>query len=91
MTTKRWPQVPKNEKDDGNVCTGFRVHDVNEIPMVDRGKTGEPPAYDSPRIDPTVCKHGKGSCEECGTSNRRDTVHTTESGLGAVGKLRTRK
>lgn len=37
------------------------------------------------------CKHGKGSCETCGTTNRRDSVHTTEGGLGAVGKLRERE
>jgi len=36
---------------------------------------------------PTVCKHGEGSCEECGTTNRRDMPHTTVGGRGAVGRL----
>lgn len=39
------------------------------------------------------CKHGLGDCETCGTTNRRDVLHTTEGGRGAVGKLveRTKK
>ena len=42
-------------------------------------------------VEPTaVCKHGTGSCEECGTTNRRDVVHTTQGGRGAVGRLRNR-
>lgn len=87
MPTKTWPKLPKPIVDDG----GFHTESVNEVPMADRRPSGEAPTYDSPRIDPTECKHGKGSCGECGTTNRRDAVHRTEGGLGAVGKLRKRR
>ena len=35
----------------------------------------------------TSCKHGPGSCETCGTTNRRDTFHTTKGGRGVVSRL----
>jgi hypothetical protein len=35
----------------------------------------------------TICKHGVYSCDICGTSDRRDTLHTTKGGSGVVGKL----
>lgn len=39
----------------------------------------------------TSCKHGDGACETCGTSGRRDTIHTTdERGRGAVGRAISR-
>jgi hypothetical protein len=38
--------------------------------------------------DYTVCKHGKGDCEKCGTTNKRDVVHTTRGGVEVVGALR---
>lgn len=42
-------------------------------------------------IEPTTkCKHGRGDCEDCGTTSRRDVVHTTRGGRGAVSRLRTR-
>lgn len=36
----------------------------------------------------TACKHGRLSCEVCGTSDRRDAVHTTQGGAGKVACLR---
>lgn len=36
----------------------------------------------------TQCKHGLGECETCGTTNRRDVIHSTRGGVGLVGKLR---
>ena len=43
-------------------------------------------------VEPTVtsCKHGKGSCE-CGTHDRRDALHSTKGGQGAVARLRRGK
>ena len=32
----------------------------------------------------TSCKHRDGSCERCGTSDRRDAKHRTRSGRGVV-------
>jgi hypothetical protein len=39
------------------------------------------------KIESTVCKHHRGQCDVCGTSDLRDTIHTTENGVGKVGKL----
>ena len=39
----------------------------------------------------TKCKHGLGDCEECGTTDRRDVLHTTRGGEGRVAKLRRRR
>jgi len=85
---KTWPKPPKPE--DGNVCGGFSVGTPNEIPMFDRGKSGMAPSWETPRLEPAICKHGKGSCEACGTTNRRDVAHTTEGGRGAVARLQNR-
>lgn len=39
----------------------------------------------------TTCKHRDGRCERCGTSDRRDALHTTRNGRGVVAdKLRKR-
>lgn len=35
----------------------------------------------------TACKHGEGACEDCGTTDTRDALHTTRGGVGAVGRL----
>ncbi len=35
----------------------------------------------------TRCKHGAGECEECGTTDRRDVLHSTRGGVGSVGRL----
>ena len=43
------------------------------------------------RPDQTCCKHGDGPCEECGTTNARDALHTTDQGRGVVSRLTTRK
>lgn len=40
--------------------------------------------------DTTECKHGKGPCETCGTTNVRDRLHTVDArGRGAVEKIRS--
>lgn len=39
----------------------------------------------------TSCKHAPGSCEKCGTTDRRDALHTTRGGHGAVAGLRKRR
>lgn len=35
----------------------------------------------------TACKHGLGECEACGTTVRRDLIHSTRCGTGKVGSL----
>ena len=35
----------------------------------------------------TSCKHGRGGCEECGTTDRRDARHATKGGRGVVARL----
>ena len=35
----------------------------------------------------TVCKHGVGECETCGTTATRDAIHTTVGGRGVVARL----
>ncbi len=42
--------------------------------------------YEPPPV--TVCKHKRGDCAECGTTDRRDAVHTTQGGRGVVGRLK---
>jgi len=44
-------------------------------------------------VDPpeTACKHGQHGCEVCGTTDRRDRVHVTRGGRGAVGRLSVRR
>lgn len=37
--------------------------------------------------DATCCKHGGGSCETCGTTNRRDHKHKTNGGKGLVARI----
>jgi hypothetical protein len=36
-----------------------------------------------------LCRHGGGSCESCGVTDRRDFPHRTVGGRGAVGRLRS--
>jgi hypothetical protein len=80
-----WPKLPKPH--DNNVCTGWCTHG-DPVPMHARGRSGAEPGWESRGTEPTVCKHGLGSCEECGTTNRRDAVHTTKGGKGTVGRIR---
>ncbi len=35
----------------------------------------------------TCCKHGDGSCEACGTTDRRDHKHKTLGGKGLVARI----
>jgi hypothetical protein len=35
----------------------------------------------------TECKHGKGECEICGTSDQRDVRHSTLRGKGKVARI----
>jgi hypothetical protein len=39
----------------------------------------------------TKCRHGSTDCVRCGTSNRRDVIHSTVGGEGKVAKLRKRE
>ncbi len=45
---------------------------------------------DAPPPEPTRCKHGRGECERCGTSRRRDAMHATRGGRGAVARIKTK-
>jgi len=36
----------------------------------------------------TTCRHGRSECNRCGTSTRRDALHTTAGGRGLVARLR---
>ena len=75
MPRRYWPHVPDNY----------------DPPMADRqlaGATGR--CFDGWVVEvpsTTSCKHGLGSCEACGTTNRRDTFHTTKGGRGVVSRL----
>lgn len=43
-------------------------------------------------VPPTTrCRHRRGKCERCATTDRRDVEHTTANGRGAVAALRERK
>jgi hypothetical protein len=59
--------------------------------MCDRGRNGASGRdFDGWSVTlptPTRCKHGLGSCETCGTTNRRDEQHTTKGGRGLVARL----
>ena len=70
----------------------FSGADLFPTPLRDADRHGTRTGQDmygwgAPNPSPTVCKHGEGSCEECGTTNRRDMPHTTVGGRGAVGRL----
>ena len=41
----------------------------------------------------TKCKHGVQDCATCGTSSKRDALHTTRGGRGVLGRAiaRSRK
>ena len=40
-------------------------------------------------VEPTTrCKHGAADCPRCGTTSRRDAVHTTIGGHGAVARIK---
>lgn len=40
-------------------------------------------------VEPTVkCKHCSGGCELCGTTDRRDVMHTTVRGRGKVARIK---
>ena len=55
------------------------------------GMFTNPPAPGLFFPESTVCKHGLGECETCGTTDRRDVPHRTEGGVGKVGALRKKK
>jgi hypothetical protein len=74
---KRWPKAPEPPPEPPK---GFCTQPVD----------GPTPTWPTNRQSGAACKHGEGSCETCGTTDRREVVHTTEGGLGAVGKLRER-
>lgn len=39
----------------------------------------------------TKCKHGRGACRKCGTSDNTDTLHTTVKGRGRVARINWNK
>lgn len=87
MATRRWPDPPTPPSRD---CFGGT--DIPGPPLRDQGRMGQSGedmyGWGTANPNPTLCKHGVGSCEECGTTNRRDSAHTTKGGRGAVGRLR---
>jgi hypothetical protein len=77
MSTKPWPRESTKNP--------FEAPPTRETKDWWRGA----PSFEYVEPDPPkLCKHGRGSCEECGTTVRRDVQHTTEGGRGSVGKLR---
>jgi hypothetical protein len=69
----------------------FSGADATPSPLREEGRTGQSGVdifgWGRTNPAPTVCKHGEGSCEECGTTNRRDMPHSTTGGLGSIGRL----
>ena len=45
------------------------------------------PGPEGLRRGDTACKHGKSECIICGTTEHRDTKHTTVNGKGKVGSI----
>lgn len=42
-----------------------------------------------PPQDPAIrCRHRRGDCPRCGTSERRDRLHSTRDGRGVVARIR---
>lgn len=66
----------KKPKENSNRYVGTYIGCFSEMPSV--------------RPSHLKCKHGDGSCEICGTSERTDIVHTTKKGKGVVGDLLTK-
>ena len=88
MPTKSWPRPPAIV----DCFSGARY--PGQVPLLDGNQVGtlgqDIYGWGTP-VPQTVCKHGEGSCEACGTTNRREVVHTTEGGRGAVGRLGGRR
>jgi len=83
---KPWPDPPASRIVDcfsGSVSIPHPTRDIGRAGETGRDMYG----WGIENPSPTVCKHGEGSCEECGTTNRRDMPHTTVGGRGAVGRL----
>jgi len=73
MTTKPWPKNVNH----GPIMNG----DCFVYSSIEQDRIHESVE------DSTACKHGSGSCEICGTTDRRDVLHTTKNGRGSVGRL----
>ena len=58
-----------------------------KTPVVNDGCLERPYVEVLPRVNGAQCKHGKGDCEECGATDRRDATHPTVDGAGVVGQL----
>jgi hypothetical protein len=57
--------------------------------LLDQERNQTHVGYGGTEVPPrTACKHGKGECEVCGTSDLRDIKHTTKGGKGLVARLR---
>lgn len=70
--------------------TPEQLEALDAIADAARNRMGAPPGPESVLEVPpsTACKHGRLSCKVCGTSDRRDVVHTTWGGAGKVARLR---
>jgi hypothetical protein len=42
-------------------------------------------------IPKTKCRHKKGTCDKCGTSDDKDVIHSTKGGNGKIAKLTKKK
>jgi hypothetical protein len=60
---------------------------MTRIPAENR--TNATVVYETIAVVPsdTRCKHGDADCEACGTTSKRDALHTTRGGRGVVGRL----
>lgn len=60
---------------------------TNKVIIVD-GFAGSQWGWElEPKEPTTACKHGHDECELCGTTNRRDALHTTVGGRGLFSRL----
>lgn len=71
----KWLSLPW-VNDPNETYVGCYEPGLKDPPLVDHGKYG------------TACKHGKESCETCGTSIRRDYPHKTSDGKGVIARIR---
>jgi len=70
-----------------------RCFEPDHLKVISRGEPGAPlveAAVGVPTATGSVarCKHGGYACECCGTTYVRDSAHTTDGGVGVVGKIK---
>jgi hypothetical protein len=71
MSTKPWPTPPPEKYDRFDDNPGAGWNDWYMSVIPPRAR----------------CKHGDGSCETCGTTDRRDYKHKTLGGKGIVARI----